>query len=76
MSFSGFSKEILDYTRACEHLIGESLRRDNHFNHFSEDELHLINYYADEVDRFLRESMSRKRGQVTGRTSGTVEPKS
>lgn len=73
MPLSGFSKEILNYTRACEHLIGESLRRNNQLNHFSEDELQLINYYADEVDRFLRHSMSRKHGQVTG-INGTVQP--
>ena len=60
MPFSDFSKEILDYTRACEHLIGESVRRSNHFNHFSEEELQLVNYYTDEVARLLKESMNRK----------------
>lgn len=65
MPLSGFCKEILNYTRACEHLIGESLRRNNQLNHFSEDELQLISYYADQVHRFLQQSMSRKHGQVT-----------
>jgi hypothetical protein len=60
MPFSGFSKEILDYTRACEHLIGESIKRSNQFNHFSEEELRLVNYYAEEVARLLKNSMSRK----------------
>lgn len=61
MPLSGFSKEILNYTRACEHLIGESIRRNNEFSYFSEDELQLVKYYAVEVDRVLRKSMSRMR---------------
>ena len=43
-----FSNEIKEYTRACEHLISESLRRQNQF---SEDELELVKYYTDEVVR-------------------------
>lgn len=55
MPLSGFCKEILSYSRACERLIGEAIRRNSHFNNFSEDELQLITYYADKVDRLLRE---------------------
>ena len=50
MPFSCFSKEIRDYTRACEALIGESMRRNNHF---SPQELELVNYYTDEVVRLV-----------------------
>jgi len=75
MPFSGFSKELLDYTRACEHLIGESVKRSNQFNHFSEEELQLVNYYAEEVARLVRESMSRNRGLLTKRTYEGVGPK-
>jgi hypothetical protein len=60
MPFSGFSKDILTYTRACEHLIGESIRRNNQFNHFSVEELELVNYYAQEVARLVQESINRK----------------
>lgn len=48
MPLSCFSKEIQDYTRACEHLISESIRG---HNQFSEDELQLVKYYTDEVVR-------------------------
>ena len=67
MPLSGFSKEILDYARACEHLIGESIRHYNHFSFFSEDELHMVNYYADEGPPEIHES------KATGR-NGTVQP--
>ena len=74
MPLSCFSKEILNYTRACEHLIGESIRRNNQFNQFSEDELELVNYYADEVARLITESMSRNRGPLIKRTYDGVGP--
>lgn len=48
MPVSCFSKEIQDYTRACEHLISESIRG---HNQFSQDELQLVKYYTDEVVR-------------------------
>jgi hypothetical protein len=48
MPFSCFSKEIQEYTRACEHLISESMRGRNQF---SEEELRLVKYYTDEVVR-------------------------
>lgn len=54
MPYARFSKEILDYSRACEHLIGESV------NHFSEEELQVVKYYADEIARLVGESISRK----------------
>lgn len=76
MPLSCFSKEILDYTRACEHLMGESIKRTNEFNHFSEEELQLVNYYAEEVARLVRESISRKREQRTERTYRTAQSKS
>jgi hypothetical protein len=50
MSYSCFAKEIQDYTRACEHLISESMRE---ANQFSEDELDLVKYYTDEVVRII-----------------------
>jgi hypothetical protein len=50
MPFSCFSKEVQEYTRACEHLIGESMRRNNHF---SEQEMEMVNYYTDEVVRLV-----------------------
>ncbi len=46
MPFSCFSKEIQEYSRACEHLISESMRGRNQY---SEDELKLVNYYTEEV---------------------------
>ena len=50
MPFSCFSKEVQEYTRACEHLIGESMRRNNHF---SEQEMEMVNYYTDEVVKLV-----------------------
>ena len=73
MSFSCFSKEVQDYTRACEHLIGESVRRTNQLHHFSEEELQLVNYYAAEVARLVKASIRRKHDELTGRISGTVK---
>ena len=75
MPLSCFSKEILGYTRACEHLIGESLKRNNQLNHFSEQELELVKYYTAEVGRLLRESMSLNDGQLTKRTYEGIGPK-
>jgi hypothetical protein len=46
MPLSCFSKEIQEYTRACEHLISESMRGRSQY---SEDELQLVKYYTDEV---------------------------
>ena len=46
MPIAGLSKEILDYTRASEHLIGAVMRRDTQF---SEEELQIVKYYTDEV---------------------------
>jgi hypothetical protein len=51
MLHSRFAKEVLDYTRACEHLIGESMRRNDQY---SEEELQMVKYYIDEVARLLR----------------------
>jgi len=48
MPLSCFTKEIQDYTRACEHLISESIRG---HNQFSEDELQVVKYYTDEIVR-------------------------
>ena len=50
MPFSCFSKEIHNYTRACEHLIGESVRG---HNPFSEEELRLVQYYTDEIAKYV-----------------------
>jgi hypothetical protein len=72
MPFSCFSKEIQDYTRACEHLIGESVKRTNQFNRFSEEELQLVRCYTDEVVRLLEESM--KGPQLAGRSYQTPQP--
>ena len=55
MSFSCFSKEIQEYTRACEHLISESMRGRNQY---SEDELQLVKHYTDEVIRTVMENPS------------------
>ena len=46
MSFSCFSKEIQQYSRACEHLLSESMRGRSQY---SEDELRLVRYYTEEV---------------------------
>jgi hypothetical protein len=46
MSFLCFAKEIQEYTRACEHLISESMRGRSLY---SEDEVQLVKYYTDEV---------------------------
>ena len=53
MPFSCFSKEIRDYTRACEHLISESMRG---HNQLSEDERQLVKYYTDEVVKTVIEN--------------------
>lgn len=50
MPYSCFSKEIRNYARACEHLIGESVRGSTQF---TEEELELVNYYTDEVVRLV-----------------------
>jgi hypothetical protein len=50
MSYSCFSKEVQDYARACEQLIGESARGSNPF---TEQELELVSYYTDEVIRLV-----------------------
>ena len=50
MPYSCFSKEVRDYARACERLIGESARSPSRF---TEQELELVNYYTDEVVRFI-----------------------
>jgi hypothetical protein len=50
MPYSCFAKEIRNYARACEHLIGESVTRSNQF---TEQELQLVNYYADEIVRLV-----------------------
>jgi hypothetical protein len=50
MSYSCFAKEIQNYTRACEHLISESMRE---AHQFTEDELDLVKYYTDEVVRTI-----------------------
>ena len=51
MQYSGFPKEILNYARACEHLIGESVRGSTQF---TEEELELVNYYTDEVVKLVQ----------------------
>lgn len=50
MPYSCFSKEVQDYARACEHLIGESARGSNPF---TEQERELVTYYTDEVVRLV-----------------------
>ena len=55
MPFSCFSKEIQEYTRACEHLISESMRGRSQF---SEDEVQLVKYYTDEVVRTVMGNLS------------------
>ena len=45
------SKEILDYTRASEHLIGAVMRRNTKF---SEEELLIVKYYTDEVMQIVK----------------------
>lgn len=53
MPFSCFSKEIRDYTRACEYLISESMKG---HNRLSEDERQLVKYYTDEVVKTVIEN--------------------
>jgi hypothetical protein len=48
---SGLSKEILDYTRASEHLIGAVMRRNTKF---AEEELLIVKYYTDEVMQIVK----------------------
>jgi hypothetical protein len=48
---AGLSKEILDYTRASEHLIGAVMRRNTKF---SEEELLVVKYYTDEVMQIVK----------------------
>lgn len=50
MPYSCFAKEIQNYARACEHLIGESVTGSNQF---TEEEMELINYYTHEVVRLV-----------------------
>ena len=51
MPISGLSKEISDYTRASEHLIGAVMRRNTKF---SEEELLIVKYYTDEVMQIVK----------------------
>ena len=51
MPISDLSKEILDYTRASEHLIGAVIRRNTEF---SEEELLIVKYYTDEVMQIVK----------------------
>ena len=53
MPISGFSKDILDYARASEHLIGAIMRRNTMF---SEEELLIVKYYTDEVMQIVNET--------------------
>ena len=50
MPYSCFSKEVRDYARACEHLIGGSARGSNPF---TEQERELVTYYTNEVVRLI-----------------------
>jgi hypothetical protein len=49
---SNLSKEIWDYARASEHLIGAIMRRNTIF---SEEELLIVRYYTDEVVQIVKE---------------------
>ena len=51
MPISELSKEIFDYTRASEHLIGAVIRRDTKF---SEEELLIVKYYTDEIMQIVK----------------------
>lgn len=53
MPISNLSKEILDYTRASEHLIGAIMRRNTKF---AEEELLIVRYYTDEVMQIVKEA--------------------
>jgi hypothetical protein len=53
MPISSLSKEILDYTRACEFLIGAVSRRDTTF---AEEEMLIVKYYTDEVMQIVKEA--------------------
>lgn len=55
MPISDLSKEILDYTRASEHLIGAIMRR---HTVFSEEELLIVKYYTDEVIQIVKGTVS------------------
>ena len=57
---SELPKEILDYTRACEYLIGAVVRRDTKF---SEEELLIVKYYTNEVMQIVK-------GTYSARASG------
>lgn len=46
MPYSCFAKEVQEYARACEHLIGEWARGSSRV---TEQELELVHYYTDEV---------------------------
>ena len=52
MPISDLSKEIVNYTRASEHLIGAIVRRNTKF---SEEELLIVKYYTDEVMQIVNE---------------------
>ena len=51
MPITELSKEIQSYTRACEQLIGAVMRRNTKF---SEEELLIVKYYADEVIQVVK----------------------
>ena len=55
MPYSCFSKEVREYARACEHLIGEAARGSSRF---TEQERELVNHYTDQVVRFITERFS------------------
>jgi hypothetical protein len=50
---SNLSKDILDYARASEHLIGAIMRRNTVF---SEEELLIVKYYTDEVMQLVKDT--------------------
>ena len=55
MPYSCFSKEVREYARACEHLIGESARGSGRLTKL---ELDLVNYYTNEVVKCIKEQFS------------------
>lgn len=56
MPFSQLSKEVRDYIRACQHLLGKT---ESNNSPFSDEELRLVEYYSGEV------------GQIPGRTKNS-----
>lgn len=50
-------KEVQDYLRSCEHLLGIAAAPSN--PQFSEDELHIIAFYMEELTKILTPQLTK-----------------